>query len=689
MKISNRTKDIIELLLNTSGYTTIQNISRKLNISERTMYREIPVVTDVLDKHELKLSTVKGKRMKISGSEEQIEQIRQEIRSCGEVQIIDKKERFYIILMKLLHQEEPIKVEALAIDSGVSASTVRNDLKEFQKKQPFPEIVLTSQKGKGFLLEGPLYQKDSLAIYSVLQNVHVDVIIRWLSKKTEIFNPFLQDMEEVYDLELMRESYKIIRKIIYSKKMPYDFVIDDYNYVEIVLLLAVFLQRKKEGIANYFPEENMKKTHDDLKKVSKVLCLNMKESLGIDIKENEIIYIARRLCKYIGGATSQKNLKKRGDLYAKVAECISIIEGRMGIDLQQDAQLVEGLLLHLDKALLRVNSGMSIPNPMIQEIKENYGRLFEITQKAIWKTFPDVYFTEDEIGYLVLYFAVMMDKITKRTFRVLVVCSSGMGSSKMLASRLERELPEIYIKKITSLIGLEKENLKEYELIISTVPLNLESRQYLKVSPLLNENELELVKEKIQNHKYKVLKKIDKSEKIRKMEGNSCEVLDKVEQIVNWSEEIIHHFQIYEVNRQEENNYMHQLCETLELSGISVAENDLRKYIIQKGDISRFVIPTTEICYFECYEDFITKPVLFMDRISPKWETESVVESIHYIIFFFYPKEMNEVQEKFLKYFLDLFIVDRDLLETLEKANVEEIRQKLGDRFRKYLRKII
>lgn len=57
-------------------------MANNLKAKVRKMYREIPMVTDVLDKHELKLSTVKGKGMKILGSEE----------------------RFYIILMKLLHQ---------------------------------------------------------------------------------------------------------------------------------------------------------------------------------------------------------------------------------------------------------------------------------------------------------------------------------------------------------------------------------------------------------------------------------------------------------------------------------------------------------------------------------------------------------------------------------------------------------
>ena len=61
---------------------------------------------------------------------------------------------------------------------------------------------------------------------------------------------------------------------------------------------------------------------------------------------------------------------------------------------------------------------------------------------------------------------------------MLVVCSSGMGSSKMLASRLEREIPEIYVRKIVSLVGLGEEDLNDYDLILSTIPLYLKDREY-------------------------------------------------------------------------------------------------------------------------------------------------------------------------------------------------------------------
>jgi mannitol operon transcriptional antiterminator len=109
---------------------------------------------------------------------------------------------------------------------------------------------------------------------------------------------------------------------------------------------------------------------------------------------------------------------------------------------------------------------------------------------------------------------MMIDKLSNKAFRVLIVCSSGMGSSKMLTSRLEYEVPEVYVKDIISLTDLHNKDVHDYELVLSTIPLPLAPEDYLKVSPLLNEQELALVQTKINNHKYSDLKTIQRQKQM-------------------------------------------------------------------------------------------------------------------------------------------------------------------------------
>ena len=92
-----------------------------------------------------------------------------------------------------------------------------------------------------------------------------------------------------------------------------------------------------------------------------------------------------------------------------------------------------------------------------------------------------------------------MEYLTKQSIEVLVVCASGMGSSKMLRSRLEREFAEIDVEKIISLHKLSDEDLSRYDLIISTVPLDLGDDKYICVSPLLNDRDKEETRKRIKH----------------------------------------------------------------------------------------------------------------------------------------------------------------------------------------------
>lgn len=52
----------------------------------------------------------------------------------------------YLVLLELLHQDDFMKTEALAIDMGTSLPTIRNDLKKIEKILPEYNIKLISKR---------------------------------------------------------------------------------------------------------------------------------------------------------------------------------------------------------------------------------------------------------------------------------------------------------------------------------------------------------------------------------------------------------------------------------------------------------------------------------------------------------------------------------------------------------------
>ena len=67
MLMSNRVKDIIQIVLSSRGFVTMKDIANKMNVSERTVYREIPEVTEVLRQYQITLETVSKKGIRAVG----------------------------------------------------------------------------------------------------------------------------------------------------------------------------------------------------------------------------------------------------------------------------------------------------------------------------------------------------------------------------------------------------------------------------------------------------------------------------------------------------------------------------------------------------------------------------------------------------------------------------------------------
>ncbi|MCE3399280.1 PTS lactose transporter subunit IIB, partial [Staphylococcus aureus] len=90
--------------------------------------------------------------------------------------------------------------------------------------------------------------------------------------------------------------------------------------------------------------------------------------------------------------------------------------------------------------------------------------------------------------FIVLHFGGSIKNQGNRFLNILVVCSSGIGTSRLLANRLEQVFSEIERITQASVSDLNVLDLNNYDGIISTVNLDIEA-PFLIVNPLLPEHE--------------------------------------------------------------------------------------------------------------------------------------------------------------------------------------------------------
>ena len=122
---------------------------------------------------------------------------------------------------------------------------------------------------------------------------------------------------------------------------------------------------------------------------------------------------------------------------------------RTGFFWKQDEEFIQGLLAHLQPTFIRILHDMQITNPVLEEIKRDYPDIFrrcvqvaQVLEQWIKKPVP-----EAETGFLTVHFGAAMVRMEGkkediRPVRMGVVCSSGIGISRLMSSKLEKAFKE-------------------------------------------------------------------------------------------------------------------------------------------------------------------------------------------------------------------------------------------------------
>lgn len=495
MYLSSRLKKILLLLLNARQALTIHQIACQLQLSERTVYRELATVRQVIEKQNLELITIPQRGLIVQGKQSVIAQLIRNISQNKVVQDYLATERIDLTMLYLLVSSDYIKQKTIALALNVSVSTVKKDLPQVRIQLQHWNLQLISKKSEGLFVKGFIYQRQIAMMNLLVKDSQTTELLHWLQGQGPADNSFLNLMSQTFG-KLFTHVYTVVMPILQQEQVQ----VSDSELIEFVILVGLWFNSWQQQQAIIFQESIAPLT----KKTQQIDTLLQQNLVHGHLDHNYQDYLRWLIQIYFG----EKDLVTSWDGQAMLIKSdllVQKVEERLGISLSNDNDLLRGLQRHLNKAVNRIESGITIRNPLTKEIQANYSTIYTIVAAATRQLFGAQYFPADEIGYLVMYFAIALDKLVQRSFNVLIVCSSGMGSAKMLASRVEREIPEITVKKVTSIIEMEHLDLTQFDLILSTVPLEIKGHDLLRVSPLLSTVEKELIERKVEAHKYRSL----------------------------------------------------------------------------------------------------------------------------------------------------------------------------------------
>ena len=149
--------------------------------------------------------------------------------------------------------------------------------------------------------------------------------------------------------------------------------------------------------------------------------------------------------------------------------------------------LVHNLTVHLVSTYYRLHYQIAYTNPLLERIKTGYQETFELTKAAVqpFEQFADHKLSDDEVALITVYFSGALRAGTvshKSRPGVLVVCSSGIGTSELLITQLRHHYPSVNFIGPYNTFQYENISLDHVRLVFSTVDLpEVENRRVVTV----------------------------------------------------------------------------------------------------------------------------------------------------------------------------------------------------------------
>jgi mannitol operon transcriptional antiterminator len=507
--LNKRCLSIIRHLVDTHQTTSIRALADKFSVSTRTIQYDLRKIAAWCCRHELpSLASTGYGGVEISGGADTRESLKQLLNQLSAHEYVySPKERTFIILDRLLSAgSEPISLSKIADELNVSVGTVFRDSLQAKEQASRYGLHLKSKSRVGTWIEGDEEAKRraySDMLWSLLalsrdenaESTATEAIVEWKQAKTPI--SILRDIDIA----------PIVKGVLFFEDRC-QVSLTDHGFAKLCINIAVAIHRSLLGYEVSISPEELTYLHGQREyATAQELKSELEKYLKIEIPDNEVAQITL----YLLGATVQVYHAIRDHSDNEPVYLESVIAARRVIE-----QVEEVLYIDLEDPSLLVDLAgqlrsyyyrerFNLPeesNPLLEEVKTYYPDVYQAANAATVAVLGEET-PESEIGYIAMHICAaiyksMQIKQPVKT-RVLVICGLGLGSAKLLTSRLEAVFDNIEIVAVEPYHNLYQYlERHSYDLLISTFPLDEPSLEYVLVSPFLTEDDIQRLRQHLQ-----------------------------------------------------------------------------------------------------------------------------------------------------------------------------------------------
>lgn len=465
MKFTKNQHKIINLLVKVKYFMTISEMSEKVDISERSVYKNLSLINE-----KLKSLNIEGIRNVYGQGYYLGENSKRELmlyQSKLEQSKYSSTERQYLEFIELFINGK-FSIQKVSERCGVSKQTVLKDIDSLKQKMNDCEIAIISNYDGHFLSGSEIQIRQFL--------------FSWLYSNQELAN--LYETKEIKELRFLisqwLDSLENSKNIIYSDEFIYVF-----EHFYALTLERIFNGNSTAKKFNY-PLNSKLQEEPEYKFSSAFLSI----LLGDKYDEFEKTYLTSVL---LGG---QKRKLSKDSINQEISQIVSVIikefKNLADCSFRDENKLHQDLVVHLATTFFRVKYRQQYQKSDFDLIKENYPDIYIYTKMSIhpFERFIGASLNDYEVGLVSIYFASQISRVVETEPKVLLVSSGSNGSAGFLMTQMVEQYPYVNFSIPISPSELKNRAIQE-KVIITNISLVQTKLPWLKVNTVLSSKDFE------------------------------------------------------------------------------------------------------------------------------------------------------------------------------------------------------
>lgn len=693
-QISPRMSQILMILLEQKEPVSVKFLADQMNLSKRTIQREMDSTDSILKHYALNFCSKTGVGVWIEGTSEDKKVLWEDLCVDDRLDVSNREERRKRLTLEILKEKELRKLFYYSSRFQVSEATIRADLEAVEGWISKYGLRIMRKPGSGISISGSEegYRRAIRAF--IEENIDTRMLresydITECADTDEISLKY-GELGKILNDEIVKRVVHCLSGMENARVMS----LTENSYVGLVIHISIAVNRilKNEVIDSNEAWQQRLELDEDYH-LAEQIVRELEKEFEIKIPNVEVSYI----CLHIKGAKHEKiqwddqkaGVIEKEEIRGLLNQMIDAFDADMAYALKQDEEFIQGILAHLQPTLIRLTHEMQIKNPVLDDIKHDYAEIYEkcLEVSKVLEDFVGKPVPEEETGFLTVHFGAAMvrqegRKEVIRKVDVGIICSSGIGISRLMLSKLDKLFGDR-----ANLAAYGKKDITPYvqgktDFFVSSISIEKTDIPVIYVNPLLNGTDMEKIRRMIYQYQRMPAK--------HKEQNAFLTELDQINQMAAQINQVVKYMKFFCVDVDISfEGLLYRIGE--KLSPYSDRSRRIEEDLKQRERMSSQIFAEFGFALLHTRTKGVTRPVFAVCMTNDLGEFQDpYFKQIKVAFVMLVPvDELLRINNGIMGHISAMLVEEPEFMETAESGDAERLRTLLSQSLKQYFKKYL